>query len=348
MGLLLRDFTDLSQTFTIGPMTVRLRFAPSPTGQLHPGSARTVLFNYLLARRASGTFILRVEDTDQTRAAEGSLDSILQGIRWLGLDWDEGPGKEGPHAPYYQSQRLGHYRDAANRLLESGQAYHCFCSPERLEALRREQQRARQPTRYDRLCLQLPRQEVEQRLLAGENAVIRMQVPAGETVAHDLIRGEVRWDNGTLDDQVLLKSDGFPTYHLASVVDDHLMEISHVVRGEEWLPSLPKHLVLYRMLGWEPPLFAHLPLVLGPDRAKLSKRHGAAAVLEYREMGFLAEAMVNFLALLGWSPQAAIPATGTVADQGRSKIARPQPPGDFLSLARLIELFDIACRSSRT
>ena len=261
-----------------------------------------MLYNYLFARRAGGQLVLRIEDTDRKRYDAGSLETILEGIRWLGLDWDEGPDIGGPHAPYFQSERLPLYQEAAARLVAAGHAYRCFCTPERLDELRRDQERQHQPTRYDGRCRNLDRDEVERRLAAGEPSVIRMRVPAGATQVEDLVRGRLEFDNATLDDQVLIKSDGFPTYHLASVVDDHEMAITHVIRGDEWLPSTPKHVILYGMLGWDPPTFVHLPLVLGPDRAKLSKRHGAAALLEYRDLGYLPEAMVNFLAFLGWSP----------------------------------------------
>ena len=283
-------------------MTVRVRFAPSPTGALHPGSARTVLFNFLFARKKGGRFILRIEDTDRARLGEGSLDTILEGMRWLGLLWDEGPEVGGPHAPYFQSERLEVYRAEVDRLLAQGDAYPCFCTRERLDALRQAQQKQGKPTRYDRLCAGLPDGEAAARVKAGEAHVVRMLVPAGRTVVKDVVRGDLEFENSSQDDQVILKSDGYPTYHLAATVDDHLMEITHVIRGDEWLASSPKHVMLYRMLGWEPPAFLHVPLVLGPDKTKLSKRHGAAAVLEYRDLGYLPEAMVNFLALLGWSP----------------------------------------------
>ena len=266
-------------------MPVRVRYAPSPTGALHLGGARTVLFNYLFARKQGGQFILRIEDTDQARYDEGSLASILEGIRWLGLQWDEGPEVGGPHDPYFQSHRLHLYEADAERLVAAGHAYRCFCTPERLEELRKQQEAAHQPTRYDGHCRDLDPEEVGRRLAAAEPSVIRMRVPEGRTIVEDLVRGRLEFDNATLDDQVLLKSDGFPTYHLASVVDDHLMEITHVIRGDEWLPSTPKHVLLYEMLGWEPPTFVHLPLVLGPDKAKLSKRHGAGPLLEYRDHG---------------------------------------------------------------
>jgi glutamyl-tRNA synthetase len=283
-------------------MPIRDRYAPSPTGALHLGGARTVLFNYLFARKMKGQFVLRIEDTDRHRFDPTSLDSILEGIRWLGLEWDEGPEVGGPHAPYFQSQRLPQYQAAADRLVAGGHAYRCFCTPERLDELRREQERLHLPPGYDGHCRNLDPVDVEARLLASDPYVIRMRIPAGVTIVEDLVRGSLRFENRTLDDQVLLKSDGFPTYHLAATVDDHLMRITHVIRGEEWLPSTPKHVLLYQMLGWEPPTFVHLPLVLGADKAKLSKRHGAAALLEYRELGYLPEAMNNFLAFLGWSP----------------------------------------------
>jgi glutamyl-tRNA synthetase len=283
-------------------MPVRVRYAPSPTGALHLGSARTVLFNYLYARKQGGQFILRIEDTDQARYDENSLASILEGIRWLRLDWDEGPEAGGPHDPYFQSQRLHLYQADVERLVAAEHAYRCFCTPERLAELRKSQEAMHQPTRYDGFCRDLTAEEVGRRMAAGEPSVVRMRVPEGRTVVEDLVRGRLEFDNATIDDQVLLKSDGFPTYHLASVVDDHLMQITHVIRGDEWLPSSPKHVLLYEMLGWAPPVFVHLPLVLGPDRAKLSKRHGAVSLLEYRDLGYLPEAMVNFLAFLGWSP----------------------------------------------
>ncbi len=283
-------------------MSVRVRFAPSPTGALHPGSARTVLFNYLFAHKLGGTFILRIEDTDQSRYEASSLDSILEGMRWLGLKWDEGPEVGGDFGPYFQSDRLDLYHRMLQRLIDAGHAYPCFCTPARLERVREEQRKAGQPTRYDRHCLALTDTEIKARIEAGEIPVIRMKVPEGQTVVHDLVRGDLTFDNSTQDDQVLLKSDGFPTYHLASVVDDHEMQISHVIRGDEWLASFPKHVMLYEMFGWTPPAFVHLPVVLGADKAKLSKRHGAASVLDYHDIGYLPEAMVNFLAFLGWSP----------------------------------------------
>ncbi len=282
---------------------VRVRFAPSPTGEPHVGNLRTALFNWLFARRHGGQFILRVEDTDRERYVSGAIEAILDSLRWLGLDWDEGPGVEGPHGPYLQSQRLEVYQRVAQELIDKGYAYLCHCSRERLEEIRREQQRRRlPPAGYDRHCRDLSPQERQECIAQGIVPVVRFKMPlSGEASVDDLIRGGVTWQNELLDDFVLLKSDGYPTYHLANVVDDHLMEISHVMRAEEWLSSTPRHLHLYQALGYEPPLFAHLPMILGPDRSKLSKRHGATSILEYRTEGFLPEAMVNFMALLGWS-----------------------------------------------
>ncbi len=281
---------------------VRVRFAPSPTGGPHLGNIRTALFNWLLARGAGGSFMVRIEDTDQARKVEGAVDEILEALRWLGVDWDEGPGVGGGHAPYYQSQRLDRYHAAAQRLIDAGRAYPCYCSPERLERMRDEQARGKQQVGYDRLCRGLGAEQGAANETNGAPPVVRFAMPEdGATSLDDIVRGRVSFENALVDDFVLLKSDGFPTYHLANVVDDHEMEISHVLRAEEWLSSAPRHLRLYEAFGWEPPLFAHLPIILAPDRSKLSKRHGATAVTEYREMGYLPQAMVNFLALLGWS-----------------------------------------------
>jgi glutamyl-tRNA synthetase len=281
---------------------VRVRFAPSPTGIPHIGNLRTALFDWLYARHTGGKFILRIEDTDRERLVPGAVEKIQESLRWLGLDWDEGPDVGGPYGPYVQSERLAHYHQVCERLLASGHAYKCFCTPERLAAMRAEQQARKEPTRYDRYCLHRAPAALAALEQAGTPYVIRFQMPdQGETVFEDLIHGRVAFENALQDDYVLLKSDGFPTYHLAHVVDDHLMLISHVIRGDEWISSTPKHIQLYQALGWEPPIFVHLPIILGPDRAKLSKRHGAASVFEYRDEGFLPEAIVNFLALLGWS-----------------------------------------------
>jgi len=274
--------------------SVRVRYAPSPTGYPHVGNIRTALFNWLFARRYGGSFIIRIEDTDVTRKVEGTVEAILDGLRWLGLDWDEGP--------YFQSQRLEIYCEAAERLISQGDAYYCYCSPQRLEEMRAEQVRRKQPPGYDRHCRNLSPEERAKKDTEGITPVVRFKTPLeGQTRFNDLIWGEVVFENNTIDDFILLKSDGYPTYHLASVVDDHLMEITHVLRAEEWLSSTPRHLLLYQALGFEPPQFAHLPMILGTDRAKLSKRHGAVSITEYHEQGYLPETMVNFLALLGWS-----------------------------------------------
>ena len=284
------------------PGTVRVRYAPSPTGEPHVGNIRTAIFNWLFARHHGGAFIIRIEDTDQTRKVEGATEELLDALRWLGIDWDEGADVGGDYGPYLQSQRLHLYREAADRLLESGSAYGCYCSPQRLTEMRERQTRNKQPTGYDRRCRDLGEGERLEMEKGGGTPVVRFKMPLdGATTVSDLIRGQVSFENRLVDDFVMLKSDGFPTYHLASVVDDHHMEISHVMRAEEWLPSTPRHVQLYRALGWEPPQFAHLPIILAPDRSKLSKRHGATSVLEYRQMGYLPQAMVNFLTLLGWS-----------------------------------------------
>jgi glutamyl-tRNA synthetase len=281
---------------------VRVRFAPSPTGFPHVGNIRTALFNWLFARHTGGVFIVRIEDTDVARKVEGALEAILDGLRWLGLNWDEGPEVGGKYGPYFQSQRLDLYRQAAKKLVEQGDAYYCYCSPQRLKQMREEQTRKKRPLGYDRHCRYLSDEERARKEAEGITPVVRFKMPLeGQTSFTDIIWGEVVVENSTLDDYVLLKSDGYPTYHLANVVDDHFMEISHVLRAEEWLSSIPRHKLLYQALGFEMPLLAHLPMILGPDRSKLSKRHGAVSITEYQEQGYLPEAMVNFLALLGWS-----------------------------------------------
>lgn len=285
------------------PETVRVRFAPSPTGYLHVGGLRTALYNFLFARKHNGTFILRIEDTDRARYVEGAVENLIQTLRWAGLEFDEGPGKPGTAGPYIQSERLPIYREHAAKLVESGHAYYAFDTPEELEEIRRTKDKSGVLQKRFRRWLELSASEVQEKLRSGAPAVVRMKVPDGETVTvNDVIRGEVQFSSDLLDDQVLLKSDGFPTYHLAVVVDDHLMRVTHVIRGEEWLPSTPKHVLLYRYFGWDLPVFAHLPLLLNPDKSKLSKRQGDVAVEEYRAKGFLPEALVNFVALLGWNP----------------------------------------------
>ena len=279
---------------------VRTRFAPSPTGALHFGSVRTALFAWLTARHAGGDFILRIEDTDQERYIPGSEALILETLSWLGLNWDEGPEVGGPHDPYIQSLRIATYREHADKLVDGGHAYWCTCTPARLAAMREAQRARSEPTRYDRRCL-TRQAEVAQERAGGMAAVVRLRMPDGVSEWDDVVRGRVSFANSDIDDQVLLKSDGFPTYHLAVVVDDHLMEISHVIRSDEWIPSTPKHLALYAAFGWDVPRFAHVPAVLGPDHQKLSKRRGARNVLEYGELGYLPSAIVNCIALLGWS-----------------------------------------------
>lgn len=280
---------------------IRVRFAPSPTGYVHVGSLRTALFNYLFTRHHQGKMVLRIEDTDRTRYVEGAVENLLNMLHWAGLDYDEGPQKDGPYGPYFQSQRLDIYKEHVDRLIAGDHAYPCFCSAERLEKMRETQAANNQPVMYDGACRHIPKEEALKRMQT-EPHVVRLKVPAeGETAVDDSIRGHVSFANELIDDQILLKSDGFPTYHLANVVDDHLMRISHVIRGEEWLPSTPKHILLYRAFGWEPPQFAHLPLLLNPDRSKLSKRQGDVAVEDYRAKGILPQALVNFVALLGWN-----------------------------------------------
>jgi glutamyl-tRNA synthetase len=281
---------------------VRVRFAPSPTGYPHVGNIRTAMFNWLLARHTGGRLILRIEDTDVARRVDGAVGAIMDGLRWMGLDWDEGPDLGGDYGPYYQSQRLELYKEAAGRLVEQGNAYYCYCSPQRLEEMRAEQVRRKQPPGYDRLCRNLSPRERAEKAAGGVTPVVRFKTPLeGQTSYNDVIWGDVAFEHSTIDDFVLLKSDGYPTYHLANVVDDHAMEISHVIRAEEWISSTPRHLLLYRAFGFEPPQYIHHPMILGPDRAKLSKRHGAVSILDYREQGYLPETMFNFLALLGWS-----------------------------------------------
>lgn len=283
-------------------MTVRVRSAPSPTGELHVGNVRTILYNYLFAKQNGGTLVLRIEDTDQERYDPRALPSIYEGLRWVGIEWTEGPREGGPHAPYVQSERLPLYQRHASDLVAMGAAYHCFCSPERLAQMRAAQAARKEITHYDRLCRRIDPTLAAERA-AQESHTIRLKVPEEGTVSiDDLVHGHVEWPLATLDDQVLLKSDGFPTYHLGVVVDDHVMGITHILRGEEWLPSVPKHLLIFRAFGWSVPPMGHFPLVLGQDSKKLSKRHGATRLSEFREQGFLPEALVNYLSLVGWQP----------------------------------------------
>ena len=280
---------------------IRVRFAPSPTGYLHVGGLRTALYNYLYARKVGGKFILRIEDTDQTRYVEGAVENLLAAMKLVDLQADEGPEAGGNYGPYFQSQRTELYRKYADELIKKRAAYYCFCSTEDLDKMREEQQKDGYVTGYDGRCRNIPPAEAAARANAGEDHVIRLKTPdEGEVFFYDVVREKVTFDWNMVDDQVLIKSDGFPTYHLANVVDDHLMEISHVIRGEEWLSSVPKHLFLYEQLGWKPPKMAHLPLLLNPDKSKLSKRQGDVAVEDYLNKGFLAETLLNFIALLGW------------------------------------------------
>lgn len=301
--------------------TARVRFAPSPTGFLHIGGLRTALYNYLFARKNKGKFILRIEDTDRERLVPDGMENIINTLKNAGLDYDEGPCKGGKYGPYIQSERLALYTKFVQQLLDSGSAYYCFCSPEELAVEKEEQKKKGLPTKYSGRCLKLTAKEVREKLKSGANYVVRLKVPEeGSTAFDDLVYGKIKVENKNIDHQVLLKSDGYPTYHLANVVDDHLMKISHVIRGEEWLPSTPKHILLYKAFGWEPPKFAHLPLILNPDKSKLSKRQGDVAVEDYLKKGYLPEALLNFIALLGWNPK---------GDQ------------EIYSLGELIKLFDI-------
>ena len=282
---------------------VRVRFAPSPTGYLHVGGLRTALYNFLFARHNNGKMVLRIEDTDRTRYVEGAVENLIRTLKWTGITYDEGPDIGGPYGPYVQSERLDLYREHAQKLIEMGHAYYCFCTPERLEKMRAEQIARKEPPRYDGTCRRLSPEEVAEKLQSGIPHVVRLKMPQeGETTFQDIIRGEVTFQNALIDDQILLKSDGYPTYHLANVVDDHYMKITHVIRGEEWLPSVPKHIQIYRAFGWDVPQMAHLPLLLNPDRTKLSKRQGDVAVEDYIAKGYLPEALINFVALLGWNP----------------------------------------------
>ena len=303
-------------------MKVRTRFAPSPTGYVHIGNLRTALYNHLFARHHKGTVVLRIEDTDRERHVPGAMEHLILILEQVGLDYDEGPGKDGPFGPYIQSERSEVYQDHARLLVEKRHAYYCFCSNERLGALRAEQKEQKAISKYDRKCLTLSSAECDERLKKGERAVIRLRIPDNEVITfEDSIRGTISVHSNEIDDQVLLKSDGMPTYHLANVVDDHLMEITHVIRGEDWIPSTPKHVALYRAFGWVMPVFAHVPLLLNPDKTKLSKRQGDVSVEDFLAQGYLPQALINFIALLGWNPR---------SDQER------------YTLEELIELFDIS------
>ncbi|MGE3278871.1 MAG: glutamate--tRNA ligase [Candidatus Altimarinota bacterium] len=297
------------------------RFAPSPTGYVHVGSLRTALYCFLFARKNQGKIILRVEDTDQKREVEGAEENLIKVLEWAGINFDEGPHVGGDAKPYRQSERTELYQYHAKQLIDAGRAYYCFCTEERLEQLRQKQEASKLPTGYDGHCRTLTEAEIKEHQASGMTSVVRLKVPKDEMIVfEDVVRGKVKFASHTVDDQVLLKSDDFPTYHLANVVDDHLMGVTHVIRGEEWLPSTPKHILLYQAFGWEPPTFAHLPLILNPDRSKLSKRQGDVAVEDYIAKGYDREELINFVAFLGWNP-------------GGTK--------EIYSMAELIEAFDI-------
>jgi len=281
---------------------IKVRIAPSPTGDPHVGTAYIGLFNYAFAKKMNGKFILRIEDTDQARSTQSSEDAIMESLRWLGLQWDEGPDVGGPNGPYRQSERKEIYRKYAMELVESGHAYPCFCTSERLDELRRKQRLLKQKPMYDGKCRSIPKDEAAKRIASGEPYVLRLAVPKeGASVVLDRLRGRVTFNNSEIDDQVLMKSDGFPTYHLANVVDDHLMGVTHVVRAEEWINSLPKHFLLYQAFGWEPPEFIHMPLLRNKDKSKISKRKNPVNIDYYRSIGILPEVMLNFLAMMGYS-----------------------------------------------
>ena len=289
----------------------RLRFAPSPTGYLHIGGLRTALYNYLFAKHNKGKFILRIEDTDRTRYVEGAIENLIESLNWAGIEYDEGvfleDGKlvqKGDYGPYIQSERLDIYKKYVDELIEKGDAYYCFCSKERLDSVREEQKTKGLIPRYDGFCRNLSLEEAQKRIENGEEYVVRLKLPHNKDIKfHDMVRGDIVINTDDMDDQVLLKSDGYPTYHMAVVIDDHLMNITHIVRGEEWLPSTPKHVYLYEVFGWEKPTYVHLPTVLNKDRKKLSKRHGDVSVEDFRAKGYLPEGLVNYLALVGWSPE---------------------------------------------
>ena len=284
-------------------MKVRVRYAPSPTGFQHIGGVRSALFNYFFARSQGGSFILRVEDTDQTRYDEAGLQDLYDTFAWLGIRWDEGPDVGGPFAPYVQSQRFDLYQDYARKLIEQGNAYECYCSPARLEQIRKTPVGDKTALGYDRHCRTLTQTEIDEYRAQGVKPVIRFKIPLeGSTTMNDLLLGDIERKNEDINpDPVLLKSDGYPTYHLANVIDDHLMEITHIMRAQEWIPSGPLHVLLYRAFGWDPPEYCHLPMVMGSDGQKLSKRHGSTSVREFRNQGYLPEAIINYVTLLGWS-----------------------------------------------
>ncbi len=282
--------------------SIKTRFAPSPTGILHIGGLRTALFSYLFAKHNNGDFILRIEDTDRTRLVEGALEDIIDSLKWVGISWNEGPDTGGPYGPYLQSERKELYNYHAFSLIKKGHAYKCYCTAERLQALREDQKKLDIQQGYDMHCRSLSSREIKRHDEKGDPFVIRLKTPlTGETTFKDEIRGTIKTSNSIIDDFVIIKSDGFPTYHLANVIDDHLMKITHVIRGDEWIPSTPKHIILYNAFGWKPPVFAHVPVILAHGGGKLSKRHGSTMVREFRLKGYLSDAFLNFIVLLGWS-----------------------------------------------
>ncbi len=308
--------------------TTRVRFAPAPTGLLHIGNARTALFNFLFARRNQGTFVLRIEDTDLERSTDASLEGIVEDLKWLGIFWDEGPDRDGPVGPYRQSQRLSVYLQYAERLCEEGKAYKCFCSEESLEKLRKEQLSKGKMPRYDGRCRSLSQEEIAKCESSGLRPALRFRVGKGPILFEDLIHGKMNFDSGGIGDFIIVRSDGMAAYNFACVIDDHSMEITHVIRGEDHLSNTPRQILLYQALGWVPPMFAHHPLILGPDRSPLSKRHGATAVSQYREEGFLPEALRNYLLLLGWTPpsgQETLPLERMVEEFSLQDISKSAP-----------------------
>jgi len=307
---------------------VRVRFAPAPTGLLHIGNARTALFNFLFAKRHQGTFVLRIEDTDIERSMEPSIDRIIEDLKWLGISWDEGPDRDGSNGPYRQSQRLSLYQEWSDRLFQGGKSYKCFCSEERLEKLRKEQLSKGKMPRYDGRCRSLSNEEIAKMESSGLQSVLRFHVGGGPILFEDLIHGKMNFESAGIGDFIIVRSDGMAAYNFACVVDDHLMAITHVIRGEDHLSNTPRQILLYQALSWQPPTFAHHPLILGPDRSPLSKRHGATAISQYREEGFLPEALQNYLVLLGWTPPSGeeiLPLKKMVEDFSIQAVSRSAP-----------------------
>ena len=309
-------------------VNVRVRFAPSPTGLLHIGNARTALFNYLFAKRHQGTLILRIEDTDVERSTDASIDRILEDLQWLGIRWEEGPDRNGPDGPYRQSQRLSLYREYAERLLQEARAYKCFCSNERLEDLRKEQLSKGMMPRYDGRCRSLTKEDISKMESAGNRPALRFRMGKGSILFEDIIHGKMKFESEGIGDFIIVRSDGMAAYNFACVIDDHSMHITHVIRGEDHLSNTPRQILIYQALGWQPPTFAHHPLILGSDRSPLSKRHGATAVSQYREEGFLPEALLNYLVLLGWTPpsgQEVLPLEKIVEEFSIHSVSRSAP-----------------------